>query len=97
MFAVSMFLAIKILWPKPDWSFSFDARKIVQMIEGDRGYNLGGLQRRLAALNEESQAENAEHINSMFWDFKWSCVALVLEVGMWVLVLAKVTVGGADL
>lgn len=94
LFAVSMFLAIRILWPKPDWSFSFDARKIVRMIEGDKGYNLGGLQRRLAELNEESQAENAERIDAMFWDFKWSCVFLVAEVAAWVLVLARVNVGG---
>lgn len=97
LFAVSMFLAIKILWPKPDWSFAFDARKIVVMIEGDKGYNLGGLQRRLADFNERSQADNAERIATMFWDFKWSCVALVAEVAAWVLVLAKVTVGGTAL
>lgn len=94
LFVAVMVLALHILWPTHDWSFSFDARKIVGMIEGDKSYNLGGLQRRLAKLNEDSRDANETQIRSMFWDFKWACVALAAEVGVWVLVLAKVTVGG---
>jgi hypothetical protein len=93
-FIVTMVLSLYILLPKGEWNFAFDAYKLHKMIEGEGYPSLGALQRRLARLNEDSQTANVTKLERMFSAFRWACVALTVEVIVWVVVLAKVTVCG---
>lgn len=96
-FLVTMGLALYILLPKGEWNFAFDAKKLVTMIEGDRYSSIGALHRRLAELNEDSQTDNARKLDAMFVAFRLGCVALTVEVLLWVAVLGKVCINGVVL
>jgi hypothetical protein len=93
-FLVSMGLSLYILWPRGDWSFAFNANKLMSMIEGSNYDELWKLHRRLARLNQETIDDHRKRLDGMFRAFQLGAVLLVVEVVLWMLVLARVNVCG---
>jgi hypothetical protein len=96
-FAASMALALYVVWPRRGWNFAFNAKAVIKMIDEPSTYSIATLQRRLAELNEESQTTNGVMLDRIFEAFKWGCIFLSVEVVLWVLVVAKTSVGGVFL
>jgi hypothetical protein len=96
-FIISMSLALYVIWPRRGWNFAFDAKAIIGMIDEPEKYSIATLHRRLAQLNEESWTTNAAMLDRIFEAFKWGCILLSVEVVLWVLVVAKTSIGGVFL
>ncbi|HEU5203541.1 MAG TPA: hypothetical protein VFU17_04535 [Candidatus Limnocylindrales bacterium] len=93
-FGVTMVASLYILWPRGRWSFAFDAKKLIEMIEGPKYDELWRLHKRLADLNQDSITAHRKRLGRMFVAFQIGAISLGVEVILWVLVLAKVTVNG---
>jgi len=93
-FGVAMAASLYILWPRGRWSFAFEAKKLIEMIEGPKYDELWRLHRRLAELNQDSVTAHAKRLGRMFIAFEIGAISLGVEVVLWVLVLAKVSVNG---
>ncbi len=93
-FVLTMVASLFILWPRGRWSFALDAKKLIGMIEGPKYDELWKLHRRLAEVNQESIAEHGKRLDRMFLAFQAGAISLGVEVVLWVLVLAKITVNG---
>jgi len=96
-FVLTMVASLFILWPRGRWSFAFDATKLMGMIEGPKYDALWKLHRRLAEVNQESIFEHGKRLDRMFLAFQAGAILLGVEVVLWVLVLAKITVNGEAL
>ncbi len=96
-FVACMALVLYVLLPWGDWNFAFDAQVVVAIIEGKSEPSIARLHRRLAFFNENSQQLNAARLKEMFSAFRWGCIALGVEVALWLVVLAKVNVCGVQL
>lgn len=97
LFGLSMASAIYILLPWSKWHFAFDATKLTAKINASEWASLGPFHEELAGRNEVWWRSNAEQIERYFGAFKWGCIFLAVEVGAWMLVLAKIQVCGVAL
>lgn len=88
-FALSALLALLILWPF-EFRFSLSARALLgaaaeHEVEGET--SVGELRRALALQLEWRYDDNARKIRWLLWAFEAAIVALVLEVGVWLVIL----------
>ena len=96
-FGLTMVASLYILWPRGRWSFAFDAKKLIEMIEGPKYDELWLLHRRLAELNQDSIVAHGRRLGRMFVAFEVGAVSLAIEVVLWVVVLAGLSLNGEKL
>ena len=81
-------LALAVLWPRPNWHFTSDASVLIDgYIESDTPATLDEMHVDLAKFNQARWEQNGERLGVMFWLFRLSAAALVVEVGCWLVAL----------
>jgi hypothetical protein len=83
--------------PQKGWNFRFAATEILDRIEKQPDATLADIQRDLARLNDDSYDQNEQKLSRLFLWLRLASLCLFVEAGLWVLVLAKVSVGGIAL
>lgn len=90
-------LSLLMLLPQKGWNFRFAATEILDRIEKQPDATLADIQRDLARLNDDSYDQNEQKLSRLFLWLRLASLCLFVEAGLWVLVLAKVSVGGIAL
>lgn len=78
-------LCVAVLWPRSDaWHFTHDTNKL---LEGyvDAGKSIDETRRLIARKNCELYGINKALLDPMFGYFRWACLALGVEVALWLL------------
>ena len=97
LFGAVGIMSLLMLLPQKGWNFRFGASDILARIEEKPEATLSDIQKRLAILNDDSYDKNEKKIARLFMWLRWASVFLFAEAGLWVLVLAKVSIGGFQL
>lgn len=87
-------LSLLMLLPQKGWNFRFSATDILDRIEQRPDDTLTDIQKKLARLNDDSYDRNGEKLDRLFLWLRLASLCLFAEAGLWVLVLAEVTIGG---
>lgn len=76
---------IAILWPRTDvWHFAHDTELLIEHYF-DAGRSIDDTRRLIARKNSEFYARNKRLLDPMFVHFQRACLALGVEVALWLL------------
>lgn len=86
-FAVGGLLTLAIFWPWP-WTSALDPNIMLEDIKTER-WTQTDIQRFLAPVIDENVNSNQVTLKRLFWLFRASCLALIIEVILWLALLAS--------
>jgi len=93
-FAVVGVASIVILWPWKGWTFSFDIKKMVKLLDNNPDVTLAETYQRLALENEKSVDDNGKKLHYLFLALEAAAFALFLEAVFWVFALTGTKIAG---
>jgi hypothetical protein len=96
-FGLAAFFSVRMLLPQHGWNFRFSAAEIIDRVDSHPEETLASIQKKLARLNDSSYDENQRRIDTLFSYLKWASAFLFVEAALWLVVLAKWSIGGISL
>jgi hypothetical protein len=88
-FAGAGFFSLAVLWPSGDWHFTSKAGTILEDLEADDSITLDEMHGTYAKSNQEDRDANDRKLGRLFWFFRVAVVALILQVGFWLIALGN--------
>lgn len=88
-FAAAGFFSLGVLWPSGDWHFTSKAGTILEDVELDDSITLDEMHGTYAKSNQGDWDDNSKKLGRLFWFFRLAVVALVLQVGFWLVALGN--------
>lgn len=80
-------LCVAVLWPRAEWAFNLGATQIVRQLDETKPDEATAY-RELALRLHKNYQENRGKLESLFWRFRFACIALAVEAVAWVVALA---------
>ena len=90
-FAVVSAAVLIVLWPRHDWEFGASATDLIAAYVEPDPVPLVLIHRDLALHRARSRAGNAAQLRWLFRAFRLGLMALLVEVGAWLVAIAERT------
>lgn len=88
VFVIAIALAVSVLWPAK-WTFTNDAAAMTKEYV-ESGKPLDFMYEDVAKETEKYRAENQTKLDCRFALFQWACIAVGLDVTLWLVDLTRV-------
>jgi hypothetical protein len=84
VFGLIVLLCVFVLWPTKDWTFTHDARALVEAYV-DEDSTLDAMRREMTLDNTQFRIENGSKMKTRFLGYKIACFALGIDVILWLI------------